>query len=85
MFGLKPMRELISEYIKDPKLIKSLVKNVILYTYGGFNFRQLLLNGNERNFIELLNSFKQVNIYESFYATGEFNSINCDVFPKLHE
>lgn len=34
MFSLKPMRELVEEYIKNSGLITKLIKNVTLYTCG---------------------------------------------------
>jgi len=84
MFSLKPMRELLTEYRKDPVLIKQFTKNIELYVYGGFNFR-CILKTHEKELLELLNSFKKVHIYESFYVSGEFNSINKTNFPKLYQ
>lgn len=83
MISIKPMRELAKLFSKNQN-IKKLLGNITFYAYGGFNFRTLL--GTYKNVLkEILNSFKEVHIYESFYATGENNSFNKDTFPKLKE
>jgi len=79
MFSLKAMRELLEVYSKDPPLITSLLKNVTLYVYGGANFRFV---GDA--VLELLPHFKEVHLYESYYATGEENSFTKDNFPELY-
>lgn len=84
MFSLKPMKELLHEFAKNKDLIKSLVKNIELYLYGSFNIRSILTE-HKGNVIELLQNFKKVCIYESFYATGEQNSINKLNFPILYD
>jgi len=84
MFSLKPMRELMAWYREDSVAIRILLSNVDLYVYGGFNFRSLLKN-NMKELPELLQSFKNVYLYESFFATGKENSIdkhNCPVLYK---
>lgn len=83
MFSLKPMRELLNEYNKNKGMIINAVKNIELYLYGSFNFR-CVLKEHKNNLIELLNNFKKVCIYESFYATGEQNSINKNNYPLLY-
>ena len=83
MISIKPMRELLEEYIKDPDLIKKVVGNIKLYVYGGFNFR-VLLDKYEKQLLELLKMFKEVKIYESFYVSGEKNSINKLNCPDLY-
>ncbi|CAH6421448.1 Hypothetical protein KVN_LOCUS270 [uncultured virus] len=75
MFSLKPMRELVNEYIKDKELIKKLVSNITLYAYGGYNFRCLFKDFKEE-LLELIHQFKKVYIYESFYVSGNKNSVN---------
>ena len=83
MFSLKPMRELLNKYVKDPILIKYLVSKITLYVYGGFNFRCLAWK-NKKELLELINSFKKVCIYESFFVSGEINSMNKLNAPRLY-
>ena len=83
MFSLKPMKELVGEYIKDPILIKYLVSKVTLYVYGGFNFR-CIASDNKKELLELIKSFKKVCIYESFFVSGEMNSMNKHNAPNLY-
>jgi hypothetical protein len=80
MFSLKAMRELINEYLKDKSLIIPLLSNITLYVYGGANFRFV-----GDTVLELLKHFKEVHLYESYYATGENNSITKDNFPELYQ
>lgn len=82
MFSLKPLRELLMEYTKDPQLISSLVCKIELYVYGGFNFR-CVLQKYKKELIELLGKFKKVCIYESFYVNDN-NTVNKTTFPKLY-
>ncbi|QKF93517.1 hypothetical protein QKU48_gp0059 [Fadolivirus algeromassiliense] len=83
MVCIKPLRELVDEYTINPELIKKLVSNIELYVYGGFNFRCLLRNY-EKKLLELFDAFKKVCIYESFYVSGENNSVKKFNFPKLY-
>lgn len=82
MISIKPIRELINEFKKNKDLIKSLTSNITMYCYGGFNLRCI----KEKDILlELINSFKEVYIYESFFATGQTNSINKDNFSELYQ
>ncbi len=83
MFSLKPMGELMNEYVKNPLLIESLVGKIELYTYGGFNFR-CILKYYEKPLLDLLKRFKKVVIYESFLAHGDNNSVNKFNCPNLY-
>ncbi len=91
MFSIKPMRELLALFKKDQKTITDLVKNIELFCYGSFNFITLftdkkwnVYDDDKQHLVTLLNSFKKVNIYETFFATGADNSINKEKFPKLY-
>jgi ankyrin repeat protein len=75
MFSLKPMRELVNEYIKSPNTIKQMISNVTLYVYGSFNFRCITWKYKDE-LLNLLRGFKKVCIYESFFVSGNENSIN---------
>ena len=83
MFSFKPMRELLAEYIKNPELIKSLVSEVILYVYGGFNFRCLF--NEKQKLLDLLHCFNKVYIYETFFVLGENNSMNKKNSNRLYK
>jgi hypothetical protein len=79
MFSLKPMRELVREFSKNEDRVKELVQRIDLYIYGGFNFRLVA-----EKILALLSHFKRVFVYESFYATGEENSMTKANFPRLY-
>lgn len=98
MISMKPMRELFDWYIHNPEEVRNLLREVTLYTYGGFNFRSLLYSGIDAAhvdpirtgelLVELLSSFKNTVIYESYHATshmrkGEDNTINAQNSPNL--
>ncbi|CAK7994955.1 Hypothetical protein POVR1_LOCUS473 [uncultured virus] len=83
-FSLKPMRELLRHYKDQPEKVKALCSNVILYAYGGFNFRCVLKN-DKVSLLKLLGCFKETHIYESFYVSGESNTVNKNTFPKLYD
>lgn len=86
MVSMKPMRELFAWYRRDRKAVTALLGRVTLYAYGGYNFRSLT-HGTpelEYEFLEMLQSFKSVNVYESFYATGK-NSINHANSPEFYK
>jgi hypothetical protein len=92
---LKPLKELFQEFQKNKDFIKKLVSNVKLYCYGGFNFRDTIKVSKtateeqkkqiHNDFIELLSSFKETYIYESYYATGSQNSVNKETMPELYK
>lgn len=83
-FSLKPARELMFEFKKDPSAMRKLLTNVDGYFYGGFNFRSLLAEGlTEGNLVDLLKCFKKVVIYEGHYVSGDNNTINRNNFPLL--
>lgn len=84
MFSFKPMRELVAEFVKNPDLVKKLVSNVTLYVYGGFNFR-CLFKEHKKELMELINSFKKVCLYESYYVSGHKNSMNKSNAPDLYK
>lgn len=84
MVSLKPMRELLDEYNKDPTGIKNLVSNITLYVYGSFNFR-CILGQYKTQLLDLLSAFKKVCLYESYYVSGSNNSINKTNTPELYE
>ena len=78
MIVLKPFRELL-KYFSE---LADILPKVTLYVYGSFNFRTL---SNEVAVSSLLRSFKNVYLYESFFATGTKNSIDKDTMPKFFE
>jgi hypothetical protein len=69
---LKPPRELIDNL----ETLKPYLSKATAYFYGGFNFRCIMWQYNKEIILEMLNSFKSVQIYETFHATGSNNSLN---------
>lgn len=83
IISLKPMRELLAWYRESPEEVSKLLECVVWYGYGGFNFRCLLREYN-RELPLMLQCFHDVKIYESFYATGQRNSVNKENCPWLY-
>lgn len=84
MFCLKPMHELMIEYIKNTQKIASLVSNVTLYISNVFNLRCVHYK-HEEELILLLGYFKKVCIYENYYTIGLDSMINKINEPKLYQ
>ena len=84
MFSFKPMRELLNEYAKNPEYIKQLVSNITLYVYGSFNFR-CLASLDKTTLLDLLSQFKKICIYESYFVSGNNNSMNKSNAPALYK
>lgn len=79
IIGLKPFTEII-KYISYISLKKS-----TFIVYGSFNFRCMLKDYNNETLANFINnSFKRVIIYESYYATGEKNSMNTYKMEKVN-
>jgi hypothetical protein len=84
---LKPPRELLACL---DEIALDLIRKATVYMYGGFNIRTLL-NENKGNniyrraFHKLFQQLKDVYLYESFYATGQQNSVNCETMPTLYQ
>lgn len=82
---LKPMRELLATWKNIPELLRS---KTILVDYGSFNYRCLFGkndNSNANDILEMLLTFKQHTLYESFLATGSINSIHHDNASLLYK
>jgi len=79
ILGIKPFTELLNV---DPTVLSKCV----LAMYGGFNLRCMTNNCLEESVAKLINNaFKYVILYETFFVTGEQNSINKNNAPKLFE
>jgi len=77
---LKPPRELVQAL--STKNAAS-VDKCDLWIYGSFNLRCLLKDPNYNPQHIWLRQFRQTWLYESFHATGELNSVQDKVMPKL--
>ena len=73
IINLAPIRELMFYYKRN----ENTFKNCQLAIYGSFNIRSVLLSQVETPILtcEMLESFADVLLYESYYANGEDNSI----------
>lgn len=70
ILGIKPPRELLV-------IDRNLLSHVTLAQYGSFNLRCLFKTYKDINISNWLNtSFKEVFLYESFFATGLENSVS---------
>lgn len=78
---LKPPRELLETFSE----LKEYLAKITAYFYGGFNFRCLMLSYASERILEVLNAFKKVHIYESFFATGSDNTINKILDYQLYQ
>ena len=76
LIQLAPINELLSIYENKPTMFN----NMKMVIYGSFNIRTLLQKNKTsiENVINMMNSFKQVLYYETFYAT-EPNTIESDI------
>lgn len=84
MFCLKPMYELMEEYMNNSRKIASVVSNITLYIANVFSLKCIYYKY-ENNLITLLSHFKKVCIYESYYAFGLDGMINKINEPKLYQ
>lgn len=72
---IAPVRLLVQLHQEN----NNIFKNTILYSYGSFNFRKI---NNKSNLLNMLKSFKQTYIFESYHALKSSNSLNPKTWPK---
>ena len=80
---IKPPRELYQAYLNNREETKKIMSNINCYMYGSFNLRSL--NVNDLNDLkEFLLSFKNLYIFETYYAFGNDNTVNINNYLNFH-
>lgn len=78
VLALKPFNELLCH------VDASRFESATLALYGSFNLKQSLTHGNKEQVERFLNNtFTRTILYETFFATGQDNSVNRENSPTL--
>lgn len=78
---IKPPRELFNMMRANLEEMKKLLENATCYIYGSFNMRSIDATSTE--FEQFNGLFKNIFLYESYFATSRENNLNCENFPLM--